>query len=68
MLNLKETQAITRFSGAHWFPEIVYDVHQQARTVLAFFVPRFYDPPYPQIAPLLLRQGRIDWPQDGMPT
>jgi hypothetical protein len=56
MLNLKESQAITRFFWRAWFPEIVYDVHQQSSNGSRFFVPPFYDPPYPQIAPLLLRQ------------
>ena len=32
MLNLKETQLITRLLWHDWFPEIVYDVHQQGRT------------------------------------
>ena len=31
MLNLKETQAITKFFWHEWFPEIVYDVHQQGQ-------------------------------------
>ena len=56
MLNLKETRAITRLFWHEWFPEIVYDIHQQSSNGSRFFVPPFYDPPYPQIAPLLLRQ------------
>ena len=56
MLNLKETQAITRLLWKEWFPEIVYDVHQQGATGSRFFVPPFFDPPNPHIAPLLLRE------------
>ena len=56
MLNLKETRAVTRLLWKEWFPEIVYDIHQQGSTGSRFFVPPFYDPPYPRIAPLLLRQ------------
>jgi hypothetical protein len=56
MLNLRETQAITRLFWKEWFPEIVYDVHQQGTTGSRFFVPPFYDPPNPHIAPLLLRE------------
>src|SRR6266581_3497496 len=56
MLNLKETKAITRLLWKEWFPEIVYDVHQQGSNGSRFFVPPFYDPPNPHIAPLLLRQ------------
>ena len=56
MLNLKETQIITRLFWQDWFPEIVYDVHQQGSNGSRFFIPPFYDPPNPNINPLLLRQ------------
>src|SRR5438552_1370862 len=56
MLNLKETKAVTRLLWKDWFPEIVYDIHQQGSNGSRFFVPPFYDPPNPHIAPLLLRQ------------
>src|SRR3989454_10167602 len=56
MLNLKETKSVTRLLWKEWFPEIVYDIHQQGSNGPRFFVPPFYDPPNPQIAPLLLRQ------------
>lgn len=56
MINLKETKALTRLLWREWFPEIVYDVHQQGSNGSRFFVPPFYDPPNPHIAPLLLRQ------------
>jgi hypothetical protein len=56
MLNLPETRAVTRLLWKEWFPEIVYDVHQQGQTSSRFFVPPFYDPPNPHIAPLLLRE------------
>lgn len=29
MLDLKETKAVTRLFWKEWFPEIVYDIHQQ---------------------------------------
>ena len=56
MLNLKETQLLTRLFWREWFPQIVYDVHQQGATGSRFFVPPFYDPPNPHIPPLLLRE------------
>src|SRR5438270_8595491 len=56
LLNLRETRAITRLFWKEWFPEIVYDIHQQGQTGSRFFVPPFYDPPNPNIAPLLLRE------------
>lgn len=56
MLDLDETRAVTHLLWKEWFPEIVYDVHQQGLTGSRFFVPPFFDPPNPHIAPLLLRE------------
>lgn len=56
MLNLKETQAITRLFWKEWFPQIVYDIHQQGPNGSRFFIPPFFDPANPNIAPLILRQ------------
>jgi hypothetical protein len=56
MLNLKETQLITKLLWHDWFPQIVYDVHQQGSNGSRFFIPPFYDPPNPNIDPILLRQ------------
>ncbi|HEY0081223.1 MAG TPA: M14 metallopeptidase family protein, partial [Pyrinomonadaceae bacterium] len=56
MLNLRETQIITRLFWREWFPQVVYDVHQQGATGSRFFVPPFFDPPNPHIPPLLLRE------------
>ena len=56
MLNLKETQLVSRLFWHEWFPQIVYDVHQQGANGSRFFIPPFYDPPNPNISPLLLRQ------------
>jgi hypothetical protein len=56
MIDLKETKAVTRLLWKEWFPQIVYDIHQQGTNGSRFFVPPFYDPPNPHIAPLLLRQ------------
>jgi len=56
MLNLRETRVVTRLLWKEWFPQLVYDVHQQGANGSRFFVPPFYDPPNPHIAPLLLRE------------
>ncbi|MBA3806405.1 MAG: peptidase M14, partial [Acidobacteria bacterium] len=56
MINLKETAAITSLFWKEWFPQIVYDIHQQGSTGSRFFIPPFYDPSNPQIQPLLLRE------------
>ncbi len=56
MLNLKETQAITKFFWQEWFPQIVYDIHQQGQTASRFITPPFFDPPNPRVAPSILRE------------
>jgi hypothetical protein len=56
MLNLKETQAITKLFWQQWFPQIVYDVHQMGQTGARFVIPPFYDPPNPRIPPMILRE------------
>jgi hypothetical protein len=56
MINLAETKLVTRLFWKEWFPQIVYDIHQQGTDGSRFFIPPFYDPPNPNIAPLLLRQ------------
>ena len=56
MMNLKETQAITKLFWQEWFPEIVYDVHQQGQTASRFITPPFFDPANPRVAPSILRE------------
>ncbi|MCU0239713.1 MAG: M14 family metallopeptidase, partial [Pyrinomonadaceae bacterium] len=56
MLNLKETRAITKLYWQEWFPQIVYDVHQQGKISSRFTIPPFFDPPNPRIPPTLLRE------------
>jgi hypothetical protein len=56
MLNLRETQDVSRLLWREWFPQVVYDVHQQGQTGSRFFIPPFFDPPNPHIAPLILRE------------
>ncbi|QYO67991.1 M14 metallopeptidase family protein [Leptolyngbya sp. 7M] len=56
MLNLKETQAITKLYWQEWFPQIVFDVHQMGQTGPRFVIPPFYDPPNPRIAPSIVRE------------
>jgi hypothetical protein len=56
MLNLRETQNITKLYWQEWFPHIVYDVHQMGQTGARFIIPPFFDPPNPRISPLILRE------------
>lgn len=56
MMNLKETQAITKLYWQEWFPQIVYDVHQQGKAASRFTIPPFFDPPNPRVSPSLLRE------------
>ena len=56
MLNLKETQAITKLFWQEWFPQLVYDVHQQGVNASRFIIPPFFDPPNPRVSPSILRE------------
>lgn len=56
MLNLKETQGITKLFWQEWFPQVVYDVHQMGQNGARFVIPPFFDPPNPRIPPLILRE------------
>lgn len=55
MMNLIETQAITKLFWQEWFPQIVYDIHQMGQNGARFIIPPFYDPSNPRIAPAILR-------------
>lgn len=56
MMNLAETRAITRLFWHEWFPQIVYDVHQQGVNASRFVLPPFYDPANPRVDPSILRE------------
>ncbi len=56
MLNLRETQWVTKLFWQEWFPQIVYDVHQMGQNGARFVIPPFFDPPNPRISPLVLRE------------
>lgn len=56
MLNLVETQAITKLFWQEWFPQLVYDVHQQGQNASRFIIPPFFDPINPRIPPTILRE------------
>lgn len=56
MLTQPETQHITRFFYRDWFPQIVYDLHQQGMYGPRMALPPFFDPPNPNIPGLLLRE------------
>lgn len=55
MLNLKETQLLTRALYHKWFPQILYDVHQMGRRGPRFVIPPFYEVSNPNIDPIILR-------------
>lgn len=56
MMNLKETQKVTKLFWQEWFPQIVYDVHQQGQNASRFIIPPFFDPPNPRVSPSILRE------------
>ncbi len=56
MLNLPETRLVTKLFWQEWFPQVVYDVHQMGQNGARFVIPPFFDPPNPNIPPLILRE------------
>ncbi len=52
MLNLQETQLVTRVIYKEWLPDVVYDIHQMGSNGARIFVPPFFDPKNPNIHPL----------------
>src|SRR5262249_10604501 len=56
MLTQVETQIVSKLFWHEWFPEIVYDVHQQGQYGSRMCVPPFFDPHNPNIDPVILRE------------
>ncbi len=49
MLNLQETQLLTKLLYKEWFPTMAYDVHQMGSKGARMFVPPFFDPINPNL-------------------
>ncbi|HEY9232383.1 MAG TPA: hypothetical protein VIS78_09555, partial [Blastocatellia bacterium] len=56
MLTQVETQIVSTLFWREWFPEIVYDIHQQGQFGSRKCVPPFFDPSNPNIDPTVLRE------------
>ncbi len=56
MMNLPETRMVTKLFWQEWFPHVVYDIHQMGQNGARMVIPPFYDPPNPNIPPLILRE------------
>ncbi|HXG92516.1 MAG TPA: M14 family metallopeptidase [Blastocatellia bacterium] len=56
MLTQVETQIVSNLFWREWFPEIVYDVHQQGQFGSRMCTPPFFDPSNPNIDPVILRE------------
>ena len=54
MLTQVETRLVTRMLYKEWFPEIVYDVHEQGTSRERLFVPPFIDPVNPNLDPAIV--------------
>ena len=55
MFNQPESQNVARQLYAEWFPQIIYNQHQEAPFPARIFVPPFEDPMNPNIPPLVMR-------------
>ena len=56
MFNLPESRNVGKVLYADWFPEVVYDIHQMGSNGARLFVPPFFDPPNPEIPPIIFRE------------
>lgn len=56
MFNLAESRNAGRVLYTEWFPEVVYDIHQMGSYSARLFVPPFFDPPNPEIPPIIFRE------------
>lgn len=54
MLNLPETQVVTRWLYKEWFPLVVWDAHQMGSDGPRAVIPPHADPPNPFLHPLVL--------------
>ena len=55
MLNMKETQNITRLINREWFPQILYNPHQKGPFPARIWVPPYGEPTTPNVHPLQVR-------------
>ena len=56
MFNLPESRNVGKVLYHDWFPEVVYDIHQMGSNGARLFVPPFFDPPNPEIPPIIFRE------------
>jgi hypothetical protein len=56
MVTQKETRLITDLLYRQWFPEIMYDVHQQGEEGMRLTLPPYIDPIDPNIDPVIVRE------------
>ncbi len=56
MVTQKETRLITDLLYRRWFPEIMYDVHQQGNEGMRMTLPPYVDPIDPNIDPIIVRE------------
>ncbi len=59
MFHLKETQVISRALYKDWLPQIFLSMHQMGSYGARLFIPPHYDPPNPNIDPILIRETSL---------
>jgi hypothetical protein len=55
MYNLAETRAVGRMLFSEWFPQVVYNQHQQGPLGARFSIPPYAEPLNPNIAPAVMQ-------------
>ena len=56
MITQRETRLVSDLLYRKWFPEVVYDVHQQGNEGTRIALPPYVDPIDPNVDPLLVRE------------
>jgi len=56
MFNLVETQLVSKVYYHTWFPQVILDQHQMGYNGARMFVPPVFDPPNPNVHPLIWRE------------
>ena len=59
MVNMVETQNLTRLSNHEWYPVILYNHHQTGPFPARIFIPPNAEPVNPNVHPLLLREKNL---------
>jgi len=59
MLHLNESRALSKALYEEWIPQIFLSMHQMGSNGARLFIPPHYDPPNPNIDPIMIRETSL---------